>query len=147
MRRAPARRRLARSRGSTFVQYGALPYRLSKAGAVELLLVTSRETKRWIVPKGWPIEGLEPYDVAVREGYEEAGIRGVIGKKAIGTYSYEKTDRIHGRTISCRVTVFPLLVRRQRRTWPERHQRKTKWVSIRRAASLIADQSLARPDR
>ena len=55
-----------------------------------MLLVTSRETKRWIIPKGWPIEGLKPSDVAAREGYEEAGIRGVIGEKAIGTYSYER---------------------------------------------------------
>ena len=107
-----------------------------------MLLVTSRETKRWIIPKGWPIEGLEPFDVAAREGYEEAGIRGIVGEKAIGTYSYKKADRIRGRTISCRVTVFPLLVRRQSRTWPERHQRKTKWVSVRRAASLIAEEEL-----
>ena len=107
-----------------------------------MLLDTSRETKRWIIPKGWPIEGLEPFAVAAREGYEEAGIRGIVGEKAIGTYSYKKADRVRGRTISCRVRVFPLLVRRQRRTRPERHQRKTKWVSIRRAASLIAEEEL-----
>src|SRR5262249_55611023 len=107
-----------------------------------LLLITSRETKRWIIPKGWPIKGLKPPDAAAREAYEEAGIRGIVSKKPIGTYLYEKAHRTPGRTTSCRVTVFPLLVRRQRREWPEYGQRKTKWVSLQKAASLVAEKGL-----
>jgi 8-oxo-dGTP pyrophosphatase MutT (NUDIX family) len=131
-------RRISRSKGATLVQYGALPYRLTKTRSIELLLVTSREAKRWIIPRGWPIDGLKPFKSAAQEAYEEAGIRGIVGKTAIGTYSYKKA----GRTISCRVTVFPLLVRDQRRRWPEKHQRRTKWVSLREAIALIAEKEL-----
>ena len=130
---------MSRSRS---VQYGALPYRLSRARSIELLLITSRETKRWIIPKGWPIKGLKPSDAAAREAYQEAGLRGIVGKKPIGEYHYEKADRARGQTTSCRVIVFPLLVRRQRHEWPEYRQRKTKWVSLRKAASLVAEKGL-----
>jgi hypothetical protein len=71
-------------------QYGALPYRFTKGGSLEVLLVTSRQSKRWIIPKGWPIKGLKPAPSAAREAYEEAGVQGLVGKKAIGTYVYEK---------------------------------------------------------
>jgi len=74
-------RRISRSRGATLVQYGALPYRLTKTRSIELLLVTSREAKRWIIPKGWPIDGLKPFKSAAQEAYEEAGIHGIIGKR------------------------------------------------------------------
>lgn len=62
------------------VQYGVLPYRFTDIGSLEMLLVTTRETKRWIIPKGWPIKGLKPPKSAAREAYEEAGIRGTVGK-------------------------------------------------------------------
>ena len=110
------------------------------ARSIELLLVTSRETRRWIIPKGWPIDGLKPFNSAAQEAYEEAGIRGSVGKTAIGTYSYKKATG--GRAISCKVTVFPLLVRDQRRKWPEQHQRRTKWVSPRKAIALITEKGL-----
>jgi 8-oxo-dGTP pyrophosphatase MutT (NUDIX family) len=67
------------------VQYGALPYRFTKSGAPEILLVATRQTKRWIIPKGWPIKGLKPAKSAAREAYEEAGVRGSVKTKAIGT--------------------------------------------------------------
>jgi 8-oxo-dGTP pyrophosphatase MutT (NUDIX family) len=117
-------------------QYAALPYRVTKTRAIEFLLVTSRESGRWIIPKGWPIAGLQPARSAAQEAYEEAGVRGVIGTKAIGEYSYNKEDRTGGRALSCRVTVFALLVRRQHRTWPEAHQRRTRWVRPRKAFPL-----------
>jgi len=138
----PITRRISRSKGATRVQYGALPYRLTKTRSVELLLVTSRETKRWIIPKGWPIDGLKPFKSAAQEAYEEAGIRGTVGKRPLGTYAYRKRDRAGGRYISCEVTVFPLLVKDQRGRWPEQHQRRTKWVSRRKAITLIADRKL-----
>ena len=63
-------------------------------GRPEVLLLTSRETKRWIIPKGWPIRGLKPREVAARDAYEEAGLRGTIsGKHPIGAYHYEKRLR------------------------------------------------------
>src|SRR6476661_3610138 len=71
------------------VQYGALPYRLGSA-SVEVLLVTSRATKRWIIPKGWPIKGLTPAKAAAREAYEEAGVRGRVAGRAVGQFRYQK---------------------------------------------------------
>ena len=70
-------------------QYAALPYRMREA-VLEVLLITSRETGLWIIPKGWPHKGLSPHAVAVREAYEEAGLRGKIKGRALGAYRYEK---------------------------------------------------------
>ena len=101
------------------MQYGALPYRFTKSGAREILLVTTRQTKRWIIPKGWPIKGLKPAKSAAREAYEEAGVRGSVKTKAIGIFSYKKRSDDDGITIPCDVRVFPLLVKRKSQTWPE----------------------------
>jgi 8-oxo-dGTP pyrophosphatase MutT (NUDIX family) len=104
------------------VQYGALPYRYAKSGAPEILLVTTRQTKRWIIPKGWPIKGLKPAKSAAREAYEEAGIRGSVKMKAIGIIAYEKRSDEDGITVPCDVRVFPLLVKRQSKAeWPTRN--------------------------
>ena len=74
--------------GAIQKQYAALPYRVTKTRGIEFLLVTSRDSGRWIIPKGWPIAGLKPARTAAQEAYEEAGVRGVVGTKAIGEYSY-----------------------------------------------------------
>ena len=73
------------------VQYGVLPYQFTDTNSLEVLLVTTRQTRRWIIPKGWPIKGLKPPRSAAREAYEEAGIRGTVGAKSIGVFSYEKS--------------------------------------------------------
>ena len=75
---------------STAVQYAALPYRVNGRARPEVMLVTSRRGRRWIIPKGWPIKGLKPPKSAAREAYEEAGVRGTIGSKSIGSFIYEK---------------------------------------------------------
>src|ERR1700731_1369791 len=72
------------------VQYGVLPYRFTETNSLEVLLVTTQQTRRWIIPQGWPIKGLKPPKSAAREAYEEAGIRGTVGAKSIGAFSYEK---------------------------------------------------------
>ena len=91
------------------VQSAALPWRLSPAGKVEVLLVTSRETRRWVAPKGWPIKGLKSFQAAAREAFEEAGVEGEIGRKKLGVYHYDKRLR-SGRLQHVRVQVFPLEV-------------------------------------
>jgi 8-oxo-dGTP pyrophosphatase MutT (NUDIX family) len=126
------------------VQYAALPYRVSKAGALEILLVTSRETKRWIIPKGWPIKGLTPAVAAAREAYEESGARGAVSPKPFGTFSYEKLVDPTSKPASIEVTVFPLLVRKQARRWPEQDMRKTRWFSRSEALSVVGEESLRR---
>src|SRR5271167_3938896 len=81
---------LASRKDASQVQYGALPYRVTGTRGIEFLLITSRETGRWIIPKGWPIEGMKPAKSAAREAYEEAGVRGIVSTMPIGNYSYEK---------------------------------------------------------
>jgi 8-oxo-dGTP pyrophosphatase MutT (NUDIX family) len=124
------------------MQYGALPYRFTKSGAPEILLVTTRQTKRWIIPKGWPIKGLKPAKSAAREAYEEAGVRGSVRTKAIGIFSYEKRSEEDGITIPCEVRVFPLLVRQKSKTWPESKQRIAQWLEPAVALSLVEEESL-----
>jgi 8-oxo-dGTP pyrophosphatase MutT (NUDIX family) len=123
------------------VQHGALPYRIGPDGAVQLLLVTSRQTRRWIIPKGWPIKGLKPSKSAAREAFEEAGVRGIVGSKSIGSFVYDKGLE-DGVSVRCEVGVFPLKVERQHKTWPEAHQRETRWVGPEEALDLLDDRGL-----
>ena len=101
------------------MQYGVLPYRFSQDAALEILLVTTRGTRRWIVPKGWPIKGLSPIKSAAREAFEEAGVTGRTGAKPIGVFAYDKLLDEAGGTTACEVKIYPLLVRRQSHVWPE----------------------------
>src|SRR5438034_2445578 len=107
------------------VQYGSLPYRLSAGSRPQFMLVTSRETRRWIIPKGWPQKGKAPHHSAAREAYEEAGVVGAVGRRSVGSFAYEKRFK-NGRVMACEVHVFPLKVKRQRKQWPERRQREVK---------------------
>jgi 8-oxo-dGTP pyrophosphatase MutT (NUDIX family) len=123
------------------VQYGALPYRFTPNAALEILLVTTRRTGRWIIPKGWPIKGLKPPNSAEREAFEEAGAVGTIGARSIGLFRYAKLEDSEVK-VTCEVTVFPLLVARQQETWPEFEQRALKWVSPDEALSSIEEPEL-----
>jgi 8-oxo-dGTP pyrophosphatase MutT (NUDIX family) len=122
------------------MQYAALPYRQT-ADDMEILLVTSLGTKRWIIPKGWPIPGRAPHASAAREALEEAGVVGKIGSDAIGTYRYDKR-RKSGATIPCTVDVFPLDVSIQRKRWPEKGRREVKWFPPEEAAKTVSDPDL-----
>jgi 8-oxo-dGTP pyrophosphatase MutT (NUDIX family) len=124
------------------VQYGALPYRFTHDAALEILLVTTRQSKQWIIPKGWPIKGLRPAKSAAREAFEEAGVRGRVGAKSIGLFAYDKPLNGNGMRVSCEVRVFPLLVKRQSETWPEIEQRVVQWVAPDKALTLIRDREL-----
>jgi 8-oxo-dGTP pyrophosphatase MutT (NUDIX family) len=95
-----------------------------------------------MIPKGWPIKGLKAAKSAAREAYEEAGVRGSIKAKAFGMFSYEKRLEENGVVIPCEVRVFPLLVKRQSKTWPESHQRKCRWFAPEAALSAIKEESL-----
>lgn len=109
---------------------------------MEILVVTTRQSRRWIVPKGWPIKGLKPAKSAAREAFEEAGVRGRIGGKSIGLFTYDKVLDETGIHVRCEVRVFPLLVKRQSEVWPEREQRLVQWVAPSRAVSLIREPEL-----
>ena len=124
------------------MQYGALPYRFTENAALEVLLVTTRQTKRWIIPKGWPIKGLKPAKSAAREAFEEAGVRGKVGGKSLGAFAYDKLIDELGIRVICEVRVFPLLATRQSEVWPESEQRTIQWVEPTKAASLIKEPGL-----
>ena len=123
------------------LQYGALPHRLSADGGRDILLITSRDTGRWIIPKGWPMRGKDGWEVAAREAFEEAGIEGETGAQAIGAYHYAKR-RSGGRAIACRVEVFAFGVVSELARWPERHQRRRQWFAAPEAASLVDEDEL-----
>jgi 8-oxo-dGTP pyrophosphatase MutT (NUDIX family) len=88
------------------VQYAALPYRHKGKFSTEVLLVTSRDTGRWIIPKGWPLKGKAPHKAAAREAREEAGVVGKINRRAIGAFSYRKRLK-GGKVVVCEVQVWP----------------------------------------
>jgi len=125
------------------LQYGALPYRFTAAGSLEFLLVTSRQTRRWVIPKGWPIKGLKPAKSAAREAYEEAGVRGAVSAEPIGAFSYEKRLEASGAAVPCEVRVFSMIVKRQFETWPEAHQRESQWFAPAGALSAVKEETLA----
>ena len=126
-----------------FLQVGALPYRLSASDEPELLLVTSRGTRQWIIPKGWPMDGLSDSAAAAREAYEEAGILGEIGDTPIGAFTYEKARKGEDALSRFLVDVYLLRVERQLTYWPEANERSLAWVSPAHAISLITNTSLA----
>jgi len=123
------------------LQYGALPYRISIQGELEILLVTTRQSGRWIIPKGGPIKGLKATASAAQEAYEEAGVRGVMKTRPIGKFNFDKNLE-EGVTIPCEVSVFALYVTNQYATWPEQSQRTCRWFKPEEALSLLTDEGL-----
>ncbi|MEJ1978033.1 MAG: NUDIX hydrolase [Acetobacteraceae bacterium] len=106
------------------------------------MLLTSRETHRWVIPKGWPIRGLTPPEVAAREAYEEGGLVGrIIGKRPVGAFHYLK--QLPASQVLCEVWVFVLWVDRQIGDWPEKGQRETRWVAPAEAAEMVNEEGLA----
>lgn len=123
------------------VQVAALPWRRGRKG-VEVLLVTSRGTKRWVIPKGWP-EGEERlYEAAAREAREEAGVVGSVSPAEAGRYLYGK-KLVSGMERRCEVHVFPLEVTEEKVDWPERSQRERRWVSVSEARTMVAEPGLS----
>lgn len=122
------------------VQFAALPLRKGKQG-LEVLLVTSRETGRWIIPKGWPIAGKKPHQAAAQEALEEAGVKGTIRKKALGEFPAFKRFEEH--FVLCTIRVFVLDVKEERKTWKEQHQRKRAWFTPAQAAAMVDEPGLA----
>jgi 8-oxo-dGTP pyrophosphatase MutT (NUDIX family) len=120
-------------------QVAALPWR--DLDGLEIMLVSSRETKRWIIPKGWPMAGRSAAAAAAIEAIEEAGLLGVITAEPIGFYTYAK--RFYRKVEPCRADVYALRVVRQRETWPEKHERETRWFPAVEAMEAVSDPELA----
>ncbi len=122
------------------LQFAALCYREGVKGT-EILLITSRDTGRWVIPKGWPMAGKQAAEVAAREAFEEAGVEGEVSPKSIGTYVYQKKLKA-GLATECRVKVFPVRVTGFADEFPELGQRRREWVSPRDAASRVDEPDL-----
>ena len=141
-RAIPRKPRKRKVKPAPRIQYAALPYRFTPKGGLEILLVTTRRSRRWIIPKGWPIKGLRPPKSAAREAFEEAGVRGKVGAKSLGIFNYDKLLVDNGIPVNCEVTVFPLLVKGQSEAWPELEQRVVQWVEPAKAVALIKEPKL-----
>ena len=124
-------------------QFGALPYRVEKKAGVQILLVTSRDTGRWVVPKGNPMAFREGHETAAEEAYEEAGVKGEIASTAIGSFRYRKRRRLLP-SVNAEVRLFPLRVVRLLDEWPEAHQRRRQWFTREEAAAAVAESGLKR---
>ncbi|NOX39674.1 MAG: NUDIX hydrolase [Alphaproteobacteria bacterium] len=133
-------RKVARKTGKS-TQYAALCFRMHKRRGLEILLVTSRGTGRWIPPKGWPIKGKSPGLSAAVEAFEEAGVRGRVQKTALGRYRYHQSGDQETKPAS-EAYIFPLEVRLHAGKFKEKGQRKIKWFSPKKAAKLVREPKL-----
>ncbi|PVA07245.1 NUDIX hydrolase [Thalassorhabdomicrobium marinisediminis] len=123
------------------LQVAALCHRTGKRGK-EVLLVTSRGTGRWIIPKGWPIRGLASSEAAMQEAWEEAGVKGDTPQdQAIGTYSYDKWSN-SGLPVPVEALVYSVEVDSLAQDFPEAHQRRRRWATPAEAATLVDEPEL-----
>lgn len=123
-------------------QFGTLCWRIRK-DKVEVLLIQTRRSRRWIIPKGWPMEGTTPADAAATEAYEEAGVLGKVTPVCVGLFSYTKYPRSGDDPLPCMVAVFPMKAKKVLDDYPEKGQRKRKWVSPARAAEMVDEPELS----
>ncbi|HYE26971.1 MAG TPA: ATP-binding protein [Allosphingosinicella sp.] len=123
-------------------QYGVIPVRPAADGGVEVLLITSRETRRWVVPRGNPVPGKRPVESAAQEAFEEAGVTGDVDPEPIGRYFYRKRRR-NGALLPAEVQLFRMRVGEERDDWPEKGQRERRWFAPQEAAAAVAEGELA----
>ena len=125
-------------RGETLAQAGVIAYRIHR-GEVQVLLMTSRDTGRWIIPKGNVKPGSSPSKAAAQEAFEEAGVKGtIVSSTPLGVYTYAKKLG-SGEARSATVEVFLLQVKKQVKKWPEKGERKLAWVSAKKAVELVEE--------
>jgi 8-oxo-dGTP pyrophosphatase MutT (NUDIX family) len=139
----PREKRLVRRarKNKPIRQVAAIPYRVLSDGRIEVMLVTSSATRRFIVPKGWPLKRKRGRDAAVQEAREEAGVLGTPSKKPFGAYSYWK--RLSDGFVNVNVKVYLLAVEEAMSDWEESAKRKRAWLSPAEASALIDEPELA----
>lgn len=122
------------------IQFGAICWRLHR-GKIEVLLITSRDTGRWVIPKGWPMTNRSPAAAAAQEAWEEAGVQGQVIETALGRFGYKKllTPK---KSVDCSVEVFGLRVARLVDKFPERKERRRKWFAVEKAARKVNEPEL-----
>ena len=121
-------------------QVAAIPFKY-EPDSLKVLLLTTRKTGKWIVPKGWPIEGLNFSQSAEQEALEEAGVKGLISKHPIGDFIYHKKIAPR-RKVPCTVLTYGLHVTDQMSEWIEKGQREILWCSLLGAAKKVKNTGL-----
>lgn len=123
------------------IQVAALCYR-QRDSTRDVLLITSRDTGRWILPKGWPIDGLDGPQSALREAWEEAGVKTAeIEPKAVGQYDYTKALDSGGEAV-VETKVYLTRVIDLEQDYPESGERARKWVAPKDAANMVDEPEL-----
>jgi 8-oxo-dGTP pyrophosphatase MutT (NUDIX family) len=123
-------------------QVAALPWRLADDGGLEFLLVTSRTSKHWLLPKGWPIPGKSGLESALQEAFEEAGIQAKGPDTPIGRYAFIKV--LHDTTeLPCTMAVYAVGNVEELAEWPEKGQRDRMWFTQAEAVSIAFDFNLS----
>ena len=122
-------------------QYGTIAWREEGESDVRILLITSRETRRWVVPRGNAIPGLGPAASAAQEAFEEAGVRGQVSEELLGTYRYDKR-RKDGSAVPAEVRLYALRVLEELADWPERAERERRWFAPGEAADAVEEPGL-----
>lgn len=122
-------------------QVAALPYRFN-AGVLEILLITSRNSGRWVIPKGGTMKKLTNAQAAAVEAFEEAGVKGAVSKKPLGVYSYVKPNPA-GAPVRLRVSVYAMAVTEQAAAFKEQGQRTLRWMRRDEAAAAVAETKLS----
>lgn len=140
MKRSPTSQFASAAAGTPQPQFAALCWRMRR-DKVEVLLITSRDTGRWVIPKGWQVTGMDGPASAAQEAWEEAGVTGAVGTRTLGRYGYDKvlTDVM---SLPCAVAVYPLRVAALARKFPERSERRRKWFTAEKAARKVAEPDL-----
>ena len=131
----------SRHKSDLRTQFAALCYRI-RNDKPEFLMVTSRGTKRWIIPKGWPLDGHTPANAALQEAWEEAGVLGRVAGPCLGLFSYHKSAPQEG-GLPCVAMVYPVRVRALAEDYPEKDERKRRWMRRKKAAAKVDEPELA----
>lgn len=123
-------------------QYGVIPVRIGAQRGIEVMLITSRDTRRWVVPRGNPIDGKSPSESAAQEAFEEAGTIGRTEPEPVGSYRYEKRRR-DGSSVEAEVLLFRMDVEEVAERWPEMSERERRWFGVEAAAVAVHEPELA----
>ncbi len=133
---------LSRKEGALLpIQTGALPWRIGPGNRTEVLLVTGRNSGRWMIPKGWPMRGKTLAKAAAQEAYEEAGVKGTISTKPLGSFRHVKQHLVF-KPLEVSILVHSLSVKRELTQWPESSQRQRRWFTCDEAASCVDSSEL-----
>ncbi|MBH8552005.1 NUDIX hydrolase [Nostocaceae cyanobacterium CENA357] len=128
---------MSRKVSKTFKQSGVIPYRVQN-GKIEILLITSRDRQKWVIPKGGISNGMSPPASAAKEAWEEAGVIGQVNINKLGTYKYRKRGK------SYQVQIYLMPVEMVCEEYPEVGKRQRQWLDFTKAIMLVKQASLQR---